>query len=93
MGGSPPPRPHVRVPQVDRQRYYIHATAPSKVPPTSVDDIEFLLRPADQLVTHRVATRQSVFVYPLQNIVPDGGATKARLDRIRDRLGWAERQF
>eukprot|EP00667_Euglena_gracilis_P016638 EG_transcript_17434 len=74
--------------EADAQRYYLHATAPSRVPPSSLDDLEFLLYPKDQLVVHRVATRKSVFVYPLQSIVSDGGAADARLNRIRDRLGW-----
>ncbi|KAG5176031.1 hypothetical protein JKP88DRAFT_155378, partial [Tribonema minus] len=74
---------------VNDDNLYILAEFPAKVPPGSVDVVEFLLRPADNVCSFRSATRDSVFVYPLQQPVSDRGSNRDRLEAIRNQLGWA----
>lgn len=80
----------LKIVDIDNQRHYLRAEGPSKVPPGSVDDVEFLVTPKeeDSLVFFRTGSRQSVFVYPVQQPLPDGGTLKKRLDTIQKSLRW-----
>mmetsp|Transcript_25465 Transcript_25465/g.33251 ORF Transcript_25465/g.33251 Transcript_25465/m.33251 type:complete len:253 (+) Transcript_25465:102-860(+) len=80
--------PLLKLEEVDNNKLYLRATAKSAVPPSGLDDVEFLLIPEDKVVTYRSASREVVYLGPIA--VSDGGANKNRLDGLRFKLGWGE---
>ncbi|CAM9515886.1 unnamed protein product [Chrysoparadoxa australica] len=72
---------------------YLRVAFPSTVPPGSEDIVEFVLRAEDNVVLFRSATRDSVFVYPLQQPLSDQNSNRERLEQIRTGLGWASLSY
>lgn len=62
---------------------YVRAEAKSAVPPTGIDDVEFLILSADRLVTFRSNSRE---VVRAGGVVGDGGSHANRLQTIRNHL-------
>ena len=72
-------------------KYYLRATGKSEVPSEGVDDIELkLLDETPPRALFRSATRQAIFVYPLQQPLPNQKSHAARLEAIRLRAGWEQ---
>lgn len=67
----------------DRDKGYVHLTA--KAFPSGIDDLEFLINPADKLITYRTNSREVVFAGNQK--VPDGGSQKNRLQALQRKLG------
>merc|ERR1712146_437869 len=69
---------------IDRERK--ENPAPSER--NNVDDIEFLFNPEDGIFSYRAASRQSIYIYPLQQPIADRKLMDQRLNAIKDELGW-----
>ena len=75
----------------DDGKRYLRAVATALVPADGIDDVEFVLRDDGGVrLLYRSATRQSVFVYPLQQPLANQESHIQRLLSIRTRLGWEE---
>ncbi|CAM9671510.1 unnamed protein product [Choristocarpus tenellus] len=74
--------------EINTNSRYLRAEFPSKVPPDGVDDVEFLVKPMDNMVVYRAASRTTIFVYPMQQPLSDQGRLKDRLEGIRRALDW-----
>jgi uncharacterized protein (DUF1499 family) len=81
--------PSLKIVERDDTKRYLRATCPSAVPTDGQDDVEFVLRDGPSLL-YRSATRQSVFLYPLQQPIANQKSHVNRLSAIRARLGWEE---
>jgi uncharacterized protein (DUF1499 family) len=81
--------PYLKLEEASATDKYIHATAKSAVPPTSLDDIEFLINDKENIITYRSNSREVVLIY-LQTPVSDGGSNRNRLEAIRQKLGVSE---
>lgn len=69
------------------KEYYLRAEFPSSIRGT--DDVEFRLVKDDSLVTYRSASREAIFLYPLQTPI-NFDKNRTRLSDIRNSLGWEE---
>lgn len=69
------------------KEYYLRAEFPSTW--RGIDDVEFRLLQSDSLVTYRSASREAIFIYPLQTPI-NFNKNKKRLEDIRSALGWEE---
>jgi len=88
---------NLKIVEIDDIKRYIHAVAKSAIPPSGIDDIEFLMsttNPSDKLVMYRTNSRELIRIPGLSGtqVVPDGGSQKNRLDAIKRHLGneWTE---
>jgi uncharacterized protein (DUF1499 family) len=70
------------------EKYYVHAEAKSAIPPTGIDDIEFLVNPLDKIITYRSNSRE--LIYAGTDPIPDGGSNRNRLEEIKRVLGVQE---
>ena len=72
---------------VDDSLHYIRAEAPSVFPPTSIDDVEFLMPvPSDMKIFYRSNSRDLIKAGQ-QFQVSDSGTHKKRLDRVQSGAG------
>ena len=84
-------QPNLSIVERDDKGLYLRAQAISTVPKDGIDDVEFRLvdDPRSGVrALFRSATRQAVFLYPLQQPVPNQKSHTDRLEDIRLRLGW-----
>jgi len=83
--------PDLNIVDRDDERRYLRAVGAATVPPDGTDDVEFRLSTDGGIrLLYRSATRQSVFLYPLQQPVANQDSHAKRLLSIRRRLGWEE---
>ena len=77
----------LKLKSLDESTHYLRAEAPSVVPPTGIDDVEFLMPyPDDRNIFYRSNSRDVIMAGP-QIVVGDNGAHIKRIDRIKKRAG------
>jgi len=76
---------YLQLSESDTQKLYIHATAKSAVPPTGIDDLEFLINSNDKIITYRSNSRDLLMAGV--QLVGDGGSNRNRLESIKRKLG------
>lgn len=79
---------YLKLADVDAMNLYLRAEAKSAVPPTGVDDVEFLLNAKEKLITYRSNSRE--LLKAGADLVGDGGSNRNRLEAVRRRLGVQE---
>lgn len=77
--------------EYDDEVHYLRAEAKSAFPPTGVDDVEFLIKDSDHLITYRLNSRELVKIGG--EVIGDGGSNRNRLQSIRTRLKLSEMNF
>lgn len=83
--------PGLKIVEQDDTVPYLRAEAQATIPPDGTDDVEFVLRDDGGVrLLYRSATRQAVFLYPLQQPLNNQQSHIKRLASIRARLGWEE---
>jgi len=86
-------QPDLKIVVREDDKFYLRATAKSKVPPGGTDDVEFLVisgPDSKPLVSFRSSTRQTLYVYPLQQPVDNQQSHIDRLKAIRSRLAFGQ---
>lgn len=67
---------------------YIRAEAKSAVPPSGIDDIEFLVNGLDKIIAYRSNSRETLMAGT--QLIGDGGSNRNRLESIKRKLGVSE---
>lgn len=84
----------LKIVEQDDNNRYLRATGAATVPNDGTDDVEFIMRSDSDgrtdVLLYRSATRQSLFLYPLQQPVANQISHEQRLSSIRRRLGWEQ---
>ena len=83
--------PYLRLVENDPAAKYARAEAKSAVPPSGVDDVEFLINGADRIITYRSNSRE--LVRAGMQVVGDAGSNRNRLEGIKRKLGVSEMQM
>lgn len=83
--------PYLKLAESDPATRYVRAEAKSAVPPTGVDDVEFLINSADKIITYRSNSRE--LVRAGMQVIGDAGSNKNRLEGIKRKLGVSEMQM
>lgn len=80
--------PYLKLVESDGVKHYLHAEAKSAVPPTGTDDLEFLIKDSDHLITYRSNSREIISVG--DEVLSDGGSNRNRLRAIQGKIGVQE---
>jgi len=83
--------PYLRLVDNDPAARYVRAEAKSAVPPSGVDDVEFLINGVDRIITYRSNSRE--LVRAGTQVVGDAGSNRNRLEGIKRKLGVSEMEM